>query len=312
LTGETPDILEYTDYDFYEFVIYYDPNDSGEDGHARRKLGRWLGPAKSVGQGLCYYLLKSNGRFIARSTVRPITTDDYIKYPELREEMREFNTQVKEKIGNFDDSLILQSEVDEPEEALVVPLPDGELPVEEDGYDEPETGRGFDPLVRAEVILPHKGGDMMAKVVGRKRDAAGNLVGRKHKLPVLDSRVYEVEFLDGERQEVSFNLLAEHLLSQFDEEGNQYHIFKEIVDHRKNPKKAVDKADQYFTKGNRKYKKKTTVGWDLQVEWKDGTTSWLPLKTLKETNPVQVAEYAKGNRIDAEPVFDWWVPTVLR
>ena len=180
--------------------------------------------------------------------------------PELCEEMREFNTQIKEKIGNFDDSLILQSEVDEPEEALVVPLPDGELPVDEDGYDEPETGRGFDPLVQAEVILPHKGGDMMAKVVGRKRDAAGNLVGRKHKLPVLDSRVYEVEFLDGECQEVSFNILAEHLLSQFDEEGNQYHIFKEIVDHHKNPKKAVDKADQYLTKGNRKYKRKTTVG----------------------------------------------------
>jgi len=99
-------------------------------------------------------------------------------------------------------------------------------------------------LVQAEVILPHKGGDMMAKVVRCKHHAAGNLVGRKHKLPVLDSRVYKVEFLDGKHQEVSFNILAEHLLSQIDEEGNQYHIFKEIVDHRKNPKKAVDKADQ--------------------------------------------------------------------
>jgi len=89
----------------------------------------------------------------------------------------------------------------------------------------------FDPLVCAEVTLPHKGSDMMAKVVGRKHDAAGNLIGRKHKLPVLDSRVYEVEFLDGECQEVSFNILAKHLLSQIDKEGNQYHIFKKIVDH---------------------------------------------------------------------------------
>jgi len=37
------------DYDFYEFVIYYDPNDSGEDGKAQRKLGHWLGPTKNVG-----------------------------------------------------------------------------------------------------------------------------------------------------------------------------------------------------------------------------------------------------------------------
>jgi len=36
--------------------------------------------------------LKSNGWFIARSTVQPITTDDYIKYPELHEEMQEFST----------------------------------------------------------------------------------------------------------------------------------------------------------------------------------------------------------------------------
>jgi len=71
LTGKTPDISEYTDYVFYEFVIYCDPNDSGEDVHARHKLGQWLGAAKSVGQGLCYYILISNGQFIARSTVQP-------------------------------------------------------------------------------------------------------------------------------------------------------------------------------------------------------------------------------------------------
>jgi hypothetical protein len=49
------------------------------------------------------------------------------------------------------------------------------------------------------------------------------------------------------------------------------------------------------------------------VEWRDGSTSWLPLKQLKETNPVEVAEYAKANnKIDNEPAFEWWVSTVLR
>jgi len=95
---------------------------------------------------------------------------------------------------------------------------------------------------------------MKAKVVEWKHNAAGNLVGRKHKLPVLDSRVYEVGSLDGEHQEVSFNILDEHLISQIDEEGNQYQIFKEIVNHWKDLKKAIDKAEKYFTKGNHKYK----------------------------------------------------------
>ena len=33
---------------------------------------------------------------------------------------------------------------------------------------------------------------------------------------------------------------------------------------------------------------------------------------LKETNPVDVAEYAKAEGIDDEPAFAWWVPYTLR
>jgi hypothetical protein len=36
------------------------------------------------------------------------------------------------------------------------------------------------------------------------------------------------------------------------------------------------------------------------------------LKQLKESNPIEVTEYAKANQLDAEPAFDWWVSTVLR
>jgi hypothetical protein len=69
MSGETPDISTFTNFDFYQFVIYYDPNDSNDDGKGRSKLARWLGPSESLGQGLCYYLLKLNRRYIARSTV---------------------------------------------------------------------------------------------------------------------------------------------------------------------------------------------------------------------------------------------------
>jgi hypothetical protein len=209
--------------------------------------------------------------------------------------------------------LILQTEADNPEEVLFEPPGDGGTPNQDDKLDEEDDpdAQGFDPLIRAQVILAHKGGDMMATVVGRKRDANGNLVGQKHEIPVLDSPVYDVEFLDGERQEISYDLLAEHLLSQVDKEGNQYQIFKEIVDHWKDPKRAVNKADQMYNQGNKSYKKKTTAGWKLEVEWRDGTTSWLPLKTLKNNNPIHVAKYAHGNQINTEPAFDWWVSTVL-
>ena len=58
--------------------------------------------------------------------------------------------------------------------------------------------------------------------------------------------------------------------------------------------------------------KKTTGGWDLLVDWKDGYSIWMTLKYFKEYNPVELAEYAAGNRLYIEPDFKWWVRDVLR
>ena len=49
--------------------------------------------------------------------------------------------------------------------------------------------------------------------------------------------------------------------------------------------------------------RRTTKGWQLLLQWKDGSTSWTPLKDLKESNPVEVAEYAVANKIANEPAF---------
>ena len=56
----------------------------------------------------------------------------------------------------------------------------------------------------------------------------------------------------------------------------------------------------------------TTQGWSLLVSWKDGSSDWMPLKDIKDSYPVQIAEYAMANKIVNEPAFNWWVYTVLR
>jgi hypothetical protein len=38
------------------------------------------------------------------------------------------------------------------------------------------------------------------------------------------------------------------------------------------------------------------------VEWKDGLATWVPLKDLKNSNPVEVAEYAAVNQCDIPSV----------
>jgi hypothetical protein len=40
--------------------------------------------------------------------------------------------------------------------------------------------------------------------------------------------------------------------------------------------------------------------------------SWIKLKEIKETNPVEVANYAINSQIDDEPAFDWWVKDILK
>ena len=44
----------------------------------------------------------------------------------------------------------------------------------------------------------------------------------------------------------------------------------------------------------------------------DGSTSWLTLKELKESNPIETAEYAVAMGIEKEPAFAWWVKHVLK
>jgi hypothetical protein len=56
----------------------------------------------------------------------------------------------------------------------------------------------------------------------------------------------------------------------------------------------------------------TTKGWKLQVCWKDGTTSWEPLRYLKSSNPIEVSKYAIACGLDSEPAFAWWVPHTIK
>ena len=87
---------------------------------------------------------------------------------------------------------------------------------------------------------------------------------------------------------------------------------KEISDHRKDDT-AIPISDGWIKMNNgREVRKRTTRGWKLLVEWKEGGSDWIDLKDLKESYPVEVAEYAKANKIEAEPAFAWWINDVLR
>ena len=77
-------------------------------------------------------------------------------------------------------------------------------------------------------------------------------------------------------------------------------LFNSIIDHKVDKRKAVKKEDAFHVINGHKYRRKTTAGWKLCVQWKDESTSWLPLSDIKESYPVQVAEYAEAAGIADE------------
>ena len=128
-----------------------------------------------------------------------------------------------------------------------------------------------------------------------------------HKNPLLDSRQFEVEYIDGTTEILSANEIAENILLQVDDQGQRQLVLDEIIDHRKNKDASYDKSNN----GN-EVKSRTTKGWELCVRWKDGSTNWISLKDMKNGFFLETANYAVNNMIDKEPAFIWWVPSALR
>ena len=144
------------------------------------------------------------------------------------------------------------------------------------------TPEAFDELVSAHVQIPFEGEMKRGTVINRKRNLNGDPIGTRNSNPLLDSRLYEVEFSDGIIGEYTTNMIAENIYAMVDQEGQEHMLMQEIVDHRKSDQ-ALEQKDMYVKSRSGKHQniKRTTKGWDLCVQWKDGTMSWLPLREMK-------------------------------
>jgi hypothetical protein len=155
-----------------------------------------------------------------------------------------------------------------------------------------------------ELALPRDGeSPEFARVTKRPRDEDGNPVGRASDNLITDTRVFEVEYLDGHTTTMSANTIAECMFAQVDHEGGRLLLLDEKIDHRSN-KDAVKQADAFINApSGRTRRRHTTKGWELLMKWKDGSEAWVPLNDAKESFPVQVAKYAVQARIQEERAF---------
>ena len=323
--GYTPDISEYLTFKWYDWVWYHEPNDPDKS-----LIGRWLGPAHDIGQGLAYYVLNDKGKVVIRSTVSPLS-DNESNSPAIKEQMLFFSKSMESFIGNFtrstqdnyvlcdddpyanifeddhlDDEDITLQERDEQDHIIDRP--------EADAYDfDAPYMEANDKFVGTSIPLPHASGEKMeATVKHRKRNHDGTLRGTANDNPILDTREYEVEFADGSYAEYSANTLTENLYDHIDEHGNSHSILSSIIDHECDDTVAIPRDQSTYMYNNTSKHRITTKGWKIKIEWKDGSCSWLPLKIVKESNPLELAEYAVSRKIHLEAAFAWWVPYTIK
>jgi hypothetical protein len=168
-------------------------------------------------------------------------------------------------------------------------------------------------ILQSEVSLQLREGMTVGKVTKRALGPDGTVTGTYDENPMLNTITHEVEFPDGQFKEHTANVVAENMLTQVNSDGFSLTMMEAIIDHQKDETVGVPKANKCLTTpSGQKRLQKTTVGWSLLVKWADDSKTWIPLKYLKESHPVETAEFARARDIASEPAFAWWAPHTLR
>ncbi len=94
-------------------------------------------------------------------------------------------------------------------------------PIDPDYGDAEITPEMGDNYLSAEIMLPRGRTMVKGRVAARKHDRDGNPIGLANANPILDTPSCIVHFDDGDRAELTANMIAESLYSQCDPDGHE-------------------------------------------------------------------------------------------
>jgi hypothetical protein len=120
ITGETPDISEYLDFEFYDWVLYRSNAGLGEI-----ELARWLGVSHRVGRLMSDWILPESGIPISATTVQRMTNDERCT-DEMQSRMKRYEDKLRvtfelpsatitNGLHDVDQSKIIDPENEDPE-----------------------------------------------------------------------------------------------------------------------------------------------------------------------------------------------------
>jgi hypothetical protein len=182
-----------------------------------------LGPSLDIGPAMTSKVMKENGQLLHLSSLRPLT-DDELNDPEEQKLRDAYDKKLRKKLGRS----FLSRDLDESWNDAITPeyeLYDDNVEGEYESIPDIDdiTPEDEDNYIGAKVNLPLGRTMRAGQVVKRARDDAGETYGTKNDNPILDTRVYQVKFPDGEIAEYAANVIAENMYAQSIYDYGCYH-----------------------------------------------------------------------------------------
>jgi Reverse transcriptase (RNA-dependent DNA polymerase) len=282
ITGNTPDISQFLYFDFYQVVHYLDelspfPQD-------KEQLGRWLGPAHSTGQALCYWVINTNGNVLAQSTVQPVKDNNVLYNLRLQRAIRDMDAQIAHCLGpgeQMDDDI----EMGETCPRYIISMD--------------ETAQQM--LLGARVQMP-AGMNALARQLSPfgtiicTVPATSQAFEGSHCNAIEAETVYKVKFDDGSIDQFSENAIAASLYDEASGSGTKPHFIDTILEHA------------WVAHGN----PQSRGQWFFEVLWDNGLVTWESLQHMKRIDMTAVADYAVDNNLQGKEQFGGWVRTSTR
>ena len=315
--GYTPNITEYVLFGWYEWIWYHSVTDVN-----RTLLGRWLGPASNIGQGMAFYVLTGEAKVIVRSTVSSLSTDEK-NSDSVKKQMTKFNENIENSIGNYSVSTVnnVSGEMHGTDiYSNIFVSSDNDLEFEFKEYGEYDEEGNYVKIPEADELYSVK---PTSTIFELQNEIEGKTVRLMHGGEIKEgtieepskyhSNTYEVSFHDGSYGEFSTNVLIESLnASEVDNVTNGVtDDIKGIIDHEVDQSVAISKEEGWYVHKGARKRVITTKGWKILVEFADGTTQWFPLMHIKNIMPMELADYAISRKINDQPAFAWWVLSTI-
>lgn len=167
-------------------------------------LGRYLGPTDpEAGSTMLARILIENGQVIRRNTFCQLKLEE-VESPDMIASKAKFMVQISERLAppTDEEDLVTIAAITLEYELYtkdVEPGLDDEVDYEPDALDE--------YIASQDLLL--KGHEFkLGTVCSRLKDINGYPIGKSNENPILDSRIYEVEFPDGKVLEYTVNTIS--------------------------------------------------------------------------------------------------------